>query len=116
MASGARITAAATVRWVTFRRSANARILSRSALPNTIRARVANAYAILWLRNHASNWARSASLIATTHLFTPMQHRRIAPYTLFSDATLVSLIFVNTRPILQDAAETTGHQRYYSVE
>jgi hypothetical protein len=26
--------------------------------------------------------------MSTTHLFTPMQHRRIAAYTLFRDATL----------------------------
>jgi hypothetical protein len=37
---------------------------------------------------HASNCARSASLISTTHLSAPMQHTRILPYTLFSNTTL----------------------------
>jgi len=63
-------------------------MLSPAALPNTIRARVASACAMLWLHNHASNWARSASLTSTTHLLTPMQHRQKVPYTLFSDTTL----------------------------
>jgi hypothetical protein len=41
-----------------------ARILSPAALPSTMRARVASPCAMLCVRNHASNWARSASLIS----------------------------------------------------
>ncbi len=52
-----------------------ARTLSPAALPNTTRARTASACGILCARNQCSNSARSAPLISTQHLFTPMLSR-----------------------------------------
>ena len=52
---------------------------SPAALLSTIRARIASACAMLCVRNHASNCARSAAPISTAHLFTPMQQSRTNP-------------------------------------
>jgi hypothetical protein len=51
----------------------------RQAKSAEIRARIASACAMLWVRNHASNRARSASLTSTAHLLTSMRLRRTNP-------------------------------------